>query len=145
MDLSFDDRGNRTRLAWLERNGVKVWGPERVYVSEEVRLDRISSGAVLMNATITGPNTFIGAKAQIGTSGLARIHEAQIGPSVILGAGAYENCVLLQGAKVRGFAELRPGTILEEEAETGHNVSLKNTVFTAGVVAGSLVNFCDVV
>jgi|SRR5208337_1774366 len=144
MDLSYDDHGNRTRLSWLAQNGVKVWGPERVYVSEDVRLNRISAGAVLMNATITGATTFIGARAQIGISGLARIHEAQIGPHVVLGAGSYENCVLLDGSKARGFAEFRQGTVLEEEAETGHNVALKNTVLTAGVVAGSLINFCDV-
>jgi hypothetical protein len=144
MDLPHDDQGNRTRLSWLARNGVKVSGPERVYVSKEVPLDRISSGALLMNATITGATTFIGARAQIGISGLARIHEAQIGSSVTLGAGSYEHCVLLHGSKVRGFAEFRPGTVLEEEAEAGHNVGLKNTVFTAGVVAGSLINFCDV-
>jgi len=145
MDLAYDDLGNRTRLSWLAQNGVKVWGPERVYVSEDVRLDRISAGAVLMNATITGATTFIGARAQIGISGLARIHKAQIGPSVVLGAGNFENCVLLHGSKVRGFAEFRGGTVLEEEAEAGHNVGLKNTVFTCGVVAGSLINFCDVV
>jgi bifunctional UDP-N-acetylglucosamine pyrophosphorylase/glucosamine-1-phosphate N-acetyltransferase len=144
MDLPYDDHGNRTRLSRLVQNGVKVWGPERVYVSEEVRLDRISAGSVLMNATITGATTFIGARAQIGISGLARIHEAQIGPAVILGAGSYENCVLLHGSKARGFAEFRQGTVLEEEAETGHSVALKNTVLTAGVVAGSLINFCDV-
>jgi UDP-N-acetylglucosamine/UDP-N-acetylgalactosamine diphosphorylase len=144
MDLSYDDHGNRTRLSWLAQNGVRVWGPERVYVSEDVRLDRISAGAVLMNATITGATTFIGTRAHIGTSGLARVHEAQIGPSVVIGAGSYENCVLLHGAKVRGFAEVRGGTVLEEEAEAGHNVGLKNSTFTCGVVAGSLINFCDV-
>jgi bifunctional UDP-N-acetylglucosamine pyrophosphorylase / glucosamine-1-phosphate N-acetyltransferase len=144
MDLPFDDHGNRTRLLWLAQNGVKVWGPERVYVSEEVRLERIMAGAVLMNATITGPTTFIGTRAQIGISGLARIHEAQIGPSVVLGAGSYENCVLLHSSKARGFAEFRQGTVLEEEAETGHNVGLKNTVLMTGAVAGSSINFCDV-
>jgi UDP-N-acetylglucosamine/UDP-N-acetylgalactosamine diphosphorylase len=107
-------------------------------------LDRISAGAVLMNATLTGATTFIGAGAQIGISGPARIHEAQIGPSVVLGAGSYENCILLRGSKARGFAELRPGTVVEEEAETGHNVGLKNTVLMVGAVAGSSINFCDV-
>ena len=46
--------------------------------------------------------------------------------------------------RLESFAEFRQGTVLEEEAETGHNVALKNTVLTAGVVAGSLINFCDV-
>jgi UDP-N-acetylglucosamine/UDP-N-acetylgalactosamine diphosphorylase len=144
MDLAYNDRENRARLSQLVRNGVKVWGPERVYISEDVQLERIAAGAVLMNATITGATTCVGAGAQIGISGLARIHEAQIGPSVILGAGSYENCVLLHRAKVRGFAEFRQGTVLEEEAETGHNVGLKNTVLTVGAVAGSSINFCDV-
>ncbi len=144
MDLTYDDHGNRTRLSWLAQNGVKVWGPERVYVSEEVRLERISAGAVLMNATITGATTFIGAGAQVGISGLARIHESLIGPFVVLGAGSYENCVLLHRSKARGFAEFRQGTVLEEEAETGHNVGLKNTVLMVGAVAGSSINFCDV-
>jgi len=145
MDLAYDDHGNRARLSWLAQNGVKVWGPERVYVSEDVRLDRISAGAMLTNATITGAATFIGTRAQIGISGLARIHDAQIGPSVVLGAGSYTNCVLLHRSKARGFAEFRQGTVLEEEAETGHNVGLKNTVLMMGAVAGSSINFCDVV
>jgi hypothetical protein len=108
-------------------------------------LNRICAGAVLMNATITGGSTFIGAGAQIGTSGLARIHDSQIGSHTVLGAGTYEHCVLMTGAKARGFAELRRGTVLEEQSELGHNVGLKNTVFTAGAVAGSLVNFCNIV
>jgi acetyltransferase-like isoleucine patch superfamily enzyme len=144
MGFVYDDQGNRQRLAALADRGVIVWGPDRVYVGEDVRLERICPGAVLTNATITGSTTFIGARAQVGTSGLARIHDAQIGSHASLGAGTYENCVLLTGAKARGFAELRRGTVLEEESEVGHNVGLKNTVFTAGVVAGSLINFCDV-
>jgi hypothetical protein len=143
MDWAYDNIGNRNRLSSLAQSGVKVWGPERVYVSEDVRLDRISAGAVLINATIAGVDTFIGPRAQIGTSGLACIRDAQIGTAVTLGAGSYENCVLLPGAKVRGFAELRHGTLLEEEAEIGHNVGLKNTVLTTAVVAGSSINFCD--
>src|ERR1700678_171260 len=145
INPAYNDHENRTRLSRLVQNGVKVWGPERVYISEDVRLERIAAGAVLMNATITGATTFVGAGAQVGISGLARVHESQIGPAVILGAGSYENCVLLHRSKARGFAEFRQGTVLEEEAETGHNVGLKNTVLTVGAVTGSLINFCDVV
>lgn len=144
MNLTYDDLGNRRRLALLSDRGVHVWGPDRVYVAEDVRLDQICPGSTLMNALITGARTFIASRAQIGTSGLARVHDAQIGPGAVLAAGTYENCVLLAGVKTRGFAELRPGTILEEQSEIGHNVGLKNTVFTAGVVAGSLINYCDV-
>jgi len=144
MGLVYDDQGNRQRLAVLSDRGVIVWGPDRVYVGADVRLERICAGAALMNATVTGSNTFIGAKAQIGNSGLVHIHDAQIGSYAVLGAGTYENCVLLTEAKTRGFTELRQGTVLEEQSEVGHNVGLKNTVLTTGVVAGSLINFCDV-
>jgi acetyltransferase-like isoleucine patch superfamily enzyme len=144
MSFVYDDQANRQRLRFLSDRNVTVWGPEHVFVGDDVRLDRICAGAVLINACITGSDTFIGGGAQIGTSGLARIHDAHIGSHAVLGAGTYENCVLLSGAKARGFAELRPGTVLEEESEVGHSVGLKNTVFTVGVVAGSLINFCDV-
>jgi hypothetical protein len=144
MTAMFDEEGNRHRIELLTDRGIFVWGPHRVYVGDDVPLDQIGQGAVLMNATITGKDTVIGTKAEIGTSGLARIHNAQIGPHVQLGAGTYENCVLLSGAKTRGFAELRPGTVLEEDSDIGHNVGLKNTTLTAGAVAGSQINFCDV-
>jgi acetyltransferase-like isoleucine patch superfamily enzyme len=144
MEIVYDDQGNRSRLTILAEKGVKVWGPERVYVSSEVSLNQIAPGATLMNAVVSGSTTSIGSGAQIGTSGMARIHEAKIGRSVVLGAGIYENCILLQGAKARGFAEFRQGTVLEEDAETGHNVALKNTFMTVGSVAGSSINFCDV-
>jgi bifunctional UDP-N-acetylglucosamine pyrophosphorylase / glucosamine-1-phosphate N-acetyltransferase len=144
MCPNYNDQENRSRISRLAERGVRVWGPERVYIGEDVPLDHICPSAELMNASITGETTFIGSRAQIGVSGLARIHQAQIGSSCVLGAGTYEHCVLLGGAKTRGFAELRQGTVLEEEAEIAHNVGLKNTVFTIGVVAGSCINYCDV-
>ncbi len=144
VDQAYKDEENRSRVARLAERGVRVWGPERVYIGPDVCLERIRPGAELMNAMITGGATFIGARAQIGVSGLARIHESQIGSAAVVGAGIYEHCVLLGGASTRGFAELRFGTVLEEEAATAHNVGLKNTLLTVGVVAGSCINYCDV-
>jgi UDP-N-acetylglucosamine/UDP-N-acetylgalactosamine diphosphorylase len=144
MYQNYDDLENRSRVSRLAERGVRVWGPERVYIGEDVPLDRICPGAELMNAFITGETTFIGSRAQVGVSGLARIHQSQIGSSSVLGAGTYDHCILLSGTKTRGFAELRQGTVLEEEAEIAHNVGLKHTVFTIGVVAGSCINYCDV-
>ena len=144
MCPDYHEQANRVRISRLAERGVRAWGPERVYIGEEVRLDNICPGAELLNAFITGENTFIGGGAQIGVSGLARIHESQIGSACVIGAGSYEHCVLLNGAKTRGFAELRQGTVLEEDADIAHNVGLKNTVFTIGVVAGSCINYCDV-
>jgi len=143
-EYCFDEVGNRERIACLRDAGVHVWGPERVFVGPEVRLDRVESGAVLMNAVIRGERTAIGSQARIGVSGTAVLVNTQVGPAVELGAGSYEEATLFASAKVRGFAELRPGTVLEEGAEIGHNVGLKHTFLTTGVVAGSCINFCDV-
>lgn len=139
----YDEEGNIRRVALLRLRGVEVWGPERVYVGPCVSLDRIEPGAVLKAAVITGESTWIGKGALIGTSGTAVIHDGQFGESVQVGAGFFEGATLLAGAKARGFAELRPGTLLEEDAEIAHNTGLKNTIFTAAVVAGSGINFCD--
>jgi hypothetical protein len=134
---------NPMRVAHLSTRGVDVWGAHRVFIGEEVHLENIEPGAVLYDAVITGASTRIGAGSHIGISGPARIDDCQIGRDVEVGAGTYEGATLLDGAKVRGFAELRPGTLLEEEAEAAHSTAFKNTILTAGAVAGSLINFCD--
>ncbi len=139
----YDEGCNPLRVAQLSDRGVDVWGGDKVYIGEEVPLENFESGAVLYNAKITGANTRIGAGSRIGVSGQATIDNCQIGRNCELGAGIYEGSTLLDGAKVRGFAELRPGTLLEEEAEAAHCCAFKNTILTAGVVAGSMINFCD--
>lgn len=141
--MPFDDSGNRTRIESLQKRNVDVWGPERVYVSEDVRLEAIEAGAVIRHATLSGPELRIAKGAKVGVSGHAEVENCQIGTDVELGAGLYQGATFLQGAKVRGFAEIRPGTLLEEEAEVAHSVALKNTTFTSCCVAGSLINFCD--
>ena len=141
--MPFDDSGNRTRVDLLRQRGVDVWGPERVYVSEDVDLDAIEAGAVIRQATLSGPELSIAAGATIGTSGHAEVDNCQIGRNVELGSGLYRGATFLEGVKFRGFAEVRPSTLLEERAEAAHSVALKNTTFTSCCVAGSLINFCD--
>ncbi len=141
--MAFDDGGNRARVESLQRRGVDVWGPERVYISGDVNLDAIEPTAVIRQATLSGKDLSIAAGAVIGTSGHAEVSDCQIGPDAELGAGLYQGATLLNGVKVRGFAEIRPGTLLEEEVDVAHSVALKNTTFTACCVAGSLINFCD--
>jgi carbonic anhydrase/acetyltransferase-like protein (isoleucine patch superfamily) len=143
-DWKYDQVGNRKRIAKLRKAGVEVWGAERVYVGPEVAEGSIEPGAVLVNTLIRGERTIIGTHSKIGTSGMALVVNTQVGRDVELGAGSYLHATLLDGVKVRGYAEIRHGTVLEEEAEAGHNVGLKHTYFTAGVVAGSCINFCDV-
>lgn len=143
MEMAFDDAGNRSRIQLLRRRGVDVWGPERVYVGDEVRLDAIRPGAVIRHAKLSGTSLSIAAGAVIGTTGHADVRDCQIGRNVELGAGLYHEATLLEGVKVRGFAEIRPSTLLEEQAEVAHSVALKNTTFTCCCIAGSLINFCD--
>jgi UDP-N-acetylglucosamine/UDP-N-acetylgalactosamine diphosphorylase len=140
----YDEAGNRERVAWLRERGVETWGPERVYIAADVALENIEPGATIHQATIAGPSTLIGKGTSIGLSGHALIRDCQIGRNVSLGAGTYEGATILDGASVRGFAEIRPGTLLEEDVEAAHNVAFKNTVLTATMVTGSLINYCDI-
>jgi len=141
---TYDDAGNRQRIAQLSARGVDVWGPERVYIAADVPLENIAPGASLLNATVSGPETRIGSGSRIGLSGHARVENCQIGRHVELGAGSYQDATLLDSVRVRGFAEIREGTLLEEHVDAAHSVAFKNTILTATVVTGSLINFCDI-
>ena len=141
----YDEAVNRDRIELLRKQGVEVWGDARVYISPEVCLNNVCPGAVLKNASVSGAETMIGRRSEIGTSGTAVLCDCQIGNDVELGAGVYDSATLLSFSKVRGFAEFRTGTLLEETAEVGHNVGLKNTFLGVGVVAGSNINLCDIV
>src|ERR1700694_1088139 len=142
--VAFDEEGNRARIIRLRDRGVNVWGSERVYISADVSLDRLEAGAILFNAVLRGEHTSIGRNSRIGTSGQAVITNSQIGADVELGAGVYADATVLDDAKTRGFAEIRSGSLIEEQVEIGHNVGLKNTILTSAVVAGSCINFCEI-
>lgn len=141
--MTYDERGNKERVSSLRRRGVDAWGDHRVYVAEDVRPDAIEPGAVIRHGTLSGPKLRISSGAVIGASGHAEVADCQIGRNVELGAGLFHGATFLEGSKVRGWAEIRPHTLLEEQAEVAHSVALKNTTFTACCVAGSLINFCD--
>jgi UDP-N-acetylglucosamine/UDP-N-acetylgalactosamine diphosphorylase len=140
---NYNEAGNRERVQRLRDRGVDVWGPERVYVAADVPLDNIEPGASIYQATLSGPELRIGRGSRIGVSGHARVADCQIGRDVELGAGTYEGATFLDGAVVRGFAEIRPGTLLEEQVDAAHSVAFKNTILTATVVTGSVINYCD--
>jgi len=140
----YDEEDNRRRVEALRSRGVDVWGPERVYVAPDVPLENIEPGCSLRHCTIEGAKTRIGRGAVVGLSGHARVADCQIARDAELGAGSFEGATILEEARVRGFAELRPGTLLEEQVEAAHSVAFKNTVLTATAVTGSVLNFCDV-
>ncbi len=114
---TYDPGGNQARIAVLLNRGVEVWGHERNYIAADVPLDHIEPGAVLHNATLSGSETRVGRGSQIGESGHARIHNCQIGRDCSLGAGTYEGATMLDGVKVRGYAEIRPGALLAPQLQ----------------------------
>ena len=140
---TYDEAGNRERVARLSAMGVDVWGAERVYIAADVVLEKIEPGASLVNAAISGSDTCIGRGSRVGVSGHARVENCQLGRDVELGAGSYQDATLLDSVRVRGFAEIREGTLLEEYVDVAHSAAFKNTILTATVVTGSLINFCD--
>ncbi|ADV82053.1 hypothetical protein [Terriglobus saanensis] len=139
-----DELGNSQRVAALRDQGVVISSPQRVFIGPEVTLPFIEAGVCLMNAIVRGQTTSVGRGSMIGAYGIASLANVQVGREVQLDAGSFTDCALLDGTKVRGAAEIRRGTVLEEGVEVGHAVGLKNSFFAASVVAGSLINFCDV-
>jgi UDP-N-acetylglucosamine/UDP-N-acetylgalactosamine diphosphorylase len=71
------------------------------------------------------------------------IQNCQLGAGVQLAGGFAEGAVFLDGASMASGAHIRPGTILEEQANGAHTVGLKQTILFPFVTLGSLINFCD--
>jgi UDP-N-acetylglucosamine/UDP-N-acetylgalactosamine diphosphorylase len=132
------------RLRQLRERGVVILDPARVYVAPDVPLDNIEAGAILMNAMIFGRETMIGRGSVLGLGGNVTLTDCQLGRDVELTSGYAESVTLLDKVKVRGYAELRGGTLMEEESEGAHTVGFKMTIFAPFVVAGSCINYCDV-
>lgn len=128
----------------LEERGVRVIDPRQTYIDADVRPERICAGAVLHPGTrLSGPRTFLGPDARVGTEGPATLVNSVLGQRAAVASGFLEGAVLLRDAKAGANNHLRGGTLLEEEASTAHAVGLKQTILMSFVTVGSLVNFCD--
>ena len=133
------------RVGALLDRGVQLPDPAQVFVDDAVQPERIGPGVVLHPGTrLHGARTFLAAGAQVGTEGPATLRDAVFGPGASIASGYVEGAVLLRGASLGHAAHVRPGTLLEEEASTGHCVGLKQTILLSFVTLGSLINFCDV-
>jgi hypothetical protein len=143
--MEADMRGNLgARLDILASQGVTILDRRQVYLDDVVDLGRVRAGAVLHPGTrLIGSGTFIGAGAKIGLEGPAVLENTVIGEGVEVASGYLKDSVLLRDARVGSNAHIRVGTLLEEEASTGHAVGLKHTVLMSFVTLGSLINFCD--
>ena len=132
------------RLEQLADRGVTIVDPRQTYVSAEVSLHRVCSGATLHPGTrLHGARTYVGPDAEVGCEGPATIVDTVLGRGAAVDAGYCNGAVLLAGARAGWGAHFRPGTLLEEEASTAHAVGLKHTVLLSFVTLGSLINFCD--
>jgi UDP-N-acetylglucosamine/UDP-N-acetylgalactosamine diphosphorylase len=113
-------------------------------LDEAIDLSRVRAGAVLYPGTrLIGADTFVGTGAKIGPEGPAALENTLIAKNAEIASGYLKDSVSLRDARVGSNAHIRIGTLLEEEASTGHAVGLKHTVLMSFATLGSLKNFCD--
>jgi hypothetical protein len=137
-------RNLEARLDILEAQGVIILDRRQVYLDEAVELSRVRANAVLYPGTrLIGSGTFVGSGAKIGFEGPAVLENTIVGENAEVASGYLNDSVMLRDARVGSNAHIRIGTLLEEEASTGHAVGLKHTVLMSFVTLGSLINFCD--
>lgn len=133
------------RLRALTARGVICPFPGQVAIDESIQPDRIAPGVVLHPGTrIAGAETSIGPACEIGEEGPAVVEDCQLGHGVRLKGGYFSGAVFLDGAVMGSAAHVRPGTLIEEQAEAAHAVGFKQTILMPYVVTGSLINFCDI-
>ena len=130
--------------ALLER-GVVIHRPEAVEIAPEVRPERLAPGVMLhTGCKLAGAATSIGPGCVLGAETPMTVVNCQLGRGVALKGGYAEGATFLDGASLGSGAHIRPGTLLEEEANAAHTVGLKQTILMPYVTLGSLINFCDV-
>ena len=118
--------------------------PASTVVAPDVNLSQIEPGVRLYpGCTIEGPRTILRAGTELGRAGGGTFKNVAAGRNVSLWGGAFDDCTFLDGASLRGNAEVRGGSLLEEGAEGAHTVGLKMTILLCNVVVGSLINFRD--
>jgi bifunctional UDP-N-acetylglucosamine pyrophosphorylase / glucosamine-1-phosphate N-acetyltransferase len=129
----------------LLNKGVRIPNPGSVEIGPEVDIERIAGEGVTIHAgcRISGENTLILPGVRLGQEGPVTIENCLIGPSVKLKGGFFREAVFLEKASCGLGAQVREGTILEEEASIAHTVGLKQTILFPFVTLGSLINFCD--
>jgi len=128
----------------LLKKGVVIPCPAAVEVGEDVNLEQIAPGVVLHTGSkLLGASLSVGPGCEIGAEAPATVEDCQLGRGVALEGGYFSGAVFLDGSSMGSCAHVRPGTILEEEANGAHSVGFKQTILFPFVTAGSLINFCD--
>ncbi len=129
----------------LIAKGVRIPNPWTVDIDEDVDVERISGSNVVIHpgCRIRGSRTVISSGCVLGAETPMTVQNCQLGAGVRLAGGYAEGAVFLDGASMGSGAHIRPGTILEEQANGAHTVGLKQTILFPFVTLGSLINFCD--
>jgi UDP-N-acetylglucosamine/UDP-N-acetylgalactosamine diphosphorylase len=92
---------------------------------------------------IFGSSTIILQGTKLGYEGPVTIDNCQLGPQVELKSGFFRDAVFLEKVSLGSGANVREGTVMEEESRAAHSVGLKQTILFPFVTLGSLINFCD--
>jgi UDP-N-acetylglucosamine/UDP-N-acetylgalactosamine diphosphorylase len=133
------------KIEKLMQKGVKIPNPKSVEIGHEVNIDRISGEGVVIysGCKIYGSSILILKGTILGYEGPVTIDNCQIGPQVELKNGFFRDAVFLKKVNLGSGANVREGTIMEEESRVAHSVGLKQTILFPFVTLGSLINFCD--
>ncbi len=125
---------------------MQLRAPETLDIGPEVPLQHIQGPGTVLHAgtRLRGARLMILPGAEIGAEAPATVQDCAVGPGVSLAGGFFADAVFLPGVKVGSGAQVRGGTLLEEQASAAHAVGLKQTVLLPFVTLGSLINFCDV-
>jgi hypothetical protein len=129
----------------LINRGVKIPNPESVYISNDVNPERISGDNVTIfsGCKIVGKKSLIMKDSQIGYEAPVTLENTLVGKNCQLKGGFFQDAVFAGDNVFGSGAQVRKGTILEEEANAAHTVGLKQTILFPFVTLGSLINFCD--
>jgi bifunctional UDP-N-acetylglucosamine pyrophosphorylase/glucosamine-1-phosphate N-acetyltransferase len=135
---------NRDKVDALHARGVVMPCPASVEVAADVDPKRIAPGVVIhTGCRIAGAQLSIGSGSELGAEAPVTLEDCQLGRNVVLKGGYFSGATFLDGANMGSCAHVRPGTLLEEEANGAHAVGFKQTILLPFVTAGSLINFCD--
>lgn len=136
---------NVSKIQTLLGKGVKIPNPKSVEIGNDVDTDRISGDGIVIysGCKIYGSSTLLLKGTKLGYEGPVTVKDCQVGPHVELKGGFFQNAVFLKKASMGLGANIREGTILEEESNGAHTVGLKQTILFPFVTLGSLINFCD--
>jgi UDP-N-acetylglucosamine/UDP-N-acetylgalactosamine diphosphorylase len=136
----------RDKIEALRRQDVTVPAPESLEIGDEVRLEQIRGPGTTLHAgtRLRGAELSVLPGARIGTESPVTLDGCAVGPDVELSGGSFTGAVLLDRVRMGSGAQVRAGTLMEEESNGAHTVGLKQTVLLPYVTLGSLINFCDV-